>query len=83
MNIEEKIEFIDDFLMRCEDWMHGKDGKDVTLSRHYLIDVRKYLETEEGNQLIQTPTGSLILSPNSTKEHCEKLFNEWMKENYK
>lgn len=38
--MKEKIEFIDDFLMRCEDWMHGQDGEDVTKCRKYLIEIR-------------------------------------------
>ena len=42
--MDEKIEFIDDFLMRCEDWMHGEDGKDVTLCRKYLIEIREQVK---------------------------------------
>lgn len=41
--MKEKIEFIDDFLMRCEDWMHGQDGEDVTKSRKYLEEIKRIL----------------------------------------
>lgn len=44
MTLKEKIEFIDDFLARCEDWMHGDDGIDVTEARKHLIDIEKHLE---------------------------------------
>ena len=37
--MEEKIEFIDEFLATCEDWMHGKEGDDVTKCRKYLAEV--------------------------------------------
>lgn len=43
-NMEDKIEFIDDFLMRCEDWMHGEDGKDVTLCRKYLSELQEQVK---------------------------------------
>jgi hypothetical protein len=39
MKMEEKIEFIDEFLATCEDWMHGKEGDDVTKCRKYLAEV--------------------------------------------
>lgn len=42
--MEDKIEFIDDFLMRCEDWMHGEDGKDVTICRKYLSELQKQVK---------------------------------------
>jgi len=41
MTNEERFEFIDDFLRRCEDWMHNEDGRDVTLSRKYLLELQK------------------------------------------
>ena len=39
--MKEKIEFIDELLTRFEDWMHGKDGEDVTTARYYLDDISK------------------------------------------
>lgn len=36
-----KIDFIDDLLMRLEDFTHGEDGRDITKSRKYLIDIKK------------------------------------------
>jgi hypothetical protein len=37
--MEEKIDFIDEFLATCEDWMHGKEGDDVTKCRKYLDEI--------------------------------------------
>jgi len=42
--MEDKIEFIDDFLMRCEDWMHGEDGNDVTICRKYINEIREQVK---------------------------------------
>lgn len=42
--MKEKIEFIDDFLLRCEDWMHGKDGEDVTKCRKYLEEIKSVID---------------------------------------
>lgn len=39
--MEDKFDFIDDFLMHCEDWMHGKDGRDVTTCRKYLAEFQE------------------------------------------
>jgi hypothetical protein len=44
MTNEEKIDFIDTFLSQCEDYMHGQDGKDVTLSRRYLREIAKQVK---------------------------------------
>lgn len=41
--MEDKIDFIDDFLMRCEDWLHGEDGEDVTTCRAYLMEIKNKL----------------------------------------
>lgn len=30
----------------------------------------------------QAPHGSLILSPEASKERCEKLYKDWMKETF-
>ena len=37
----DKIDFIDDLLMRLEDFTHGEEGRDITKSRKYLIEIRK------------------------------------------
>jgi len=42
----EKLEFIDEFLTRCEDWMHGQDGTDVTMCRKYINEILNQLETK-------------------------------------
>jgi hypothetical protein len=42
--MEEKFEFIDDFLKYCEDWMHGQDGDDVTKCRSLLTEIQKEFE---------------------------------------
>lgn len=42
--MEEKFEFIDDFLARCEDWMHKEDGNDVTVARKYLNEIRQQIK---------------------------------------
>jgi hypothetical protein len=44
MTNEEKIDFIDTFLSQCEDYMHGQDGKDVTLSRKYLREIAEQVK---------------------------------------
>jgi hypothetical protein len=44
MNTREKLDFIDEFLMRCEDWMHGQDGVDVTTCRIYLMEIQVELD---------------------------------------
>lgn len=44
MTNEEKIDFIDTFLSQCEDYMHGEDGKDVTLSRKYLREIAEQVK---------------------------------------
>ena len=41
MTIQENFDFIDDFLSRCEDWMHGDDGEDCTKSRKYLAQIKE------------------------------------------
>lgn len=38
--INEKIDFIDEFLAKCEDWMHGQDGQDVTRCRKNLDELK-------------------------------------------
>ena len=35
--MEEKFEFIEDFLTRCEDWMHGEDGENVTKAKNIYL----------------------------------------------
>lgn len=44
MTQEEKLEFIDEFLASCEDWMHGKQGEDVTKCRKYLDELKQELK---------------------------------------
>ena len=41
MTNKEKLEFIDDILMRLEDYIHGEDGDDITTARSFLIDLNK------------------------------------------
>ena len=42
--MKDKLDFIDDFLASCEDWMHGEDGKDVTICRKYLGEISQQLK---------------------------------------
>jgi len=42
--MEEKFEFIEDFLTRCEDWMHGEDGENVTKAKKYLLEVQEQIK---------------------------------------
>ena len=39
----EMINFIDEFLRDQEDVLHGIEGRDCTISRKYLKDIRKQL----------------------------------------
>lgn len=41
--MEEKLEYIDDFLASCEDWMHGEQGKTCTQARQYLYELKRLL----------------------------------------
>lgn len=43
MTNEEKIIEIDEFLQRCEDWMHGEDSKTVTRCRKLLFQLNDEL----------------------------------------
>lgn len=38
--MDDKFDFIDDFLARCEDWMHGDDGSDCTRARKVLGEIK-------------------------------------------
>lgn len=51
MTLKEKIDFIDDFLARCEDWMHDEDGEDVTKCRKLLIDIEAIKNTQQNHIL--------------------------------
>ena len=44
MDIKENIDFVDDFLMRCEDWLHGEDGMDCTIARKKLSEILEQLK---------------------------------------
>jgi hypothetical protein len=55
--MEDKFDLIDDFLTRCEDWMHGDDGDDCTKARRALIDIKQYFDLSvdikaEANELL-------------------------------
>ena len=43
MTNKEKIDFIDDFLANEENYCHGEDGENCTLSRKYLRELEKQL----------------------------------------
>lgn len=47
--IEDKIDFIDEFLARCEDWMHGKDGDDVTVCRKYINEIQNQVKNSSAS----------------------------------
>lgn len=42
----------------------------------------KYEQEEENLGLLKAPYGSLILSPLASRERCEKLFADWMEDNF-
>jgi len=43
MTNEEKVIEIDEFLIGCEDWMHGEDSKTVTRCRKLLFQLNDEL----------------------------------------
>lgn len=45
--MQEKLDEIDDILMRYEDWMHGEDGNDCTKARKLLAEVQKEIKSLE------------------------------------
>lgn len=46
----DKIIFIEDCLEDWENWMHGEDGKNVTLCREYLLQLKKELQSVKGER---------------------------------
>ena len=38
MSLIERLEYIDDFLSKMEDYLHGEDGKECTKCRHMIVD---------------------------------------------
>jgi len=50
MTLQEKIDYIDEFLTYCEDWMHGDDSNTCTKSRKYLNDVRIEIQKNQENE---------------------------------
>lgn len=44
MTLQERIDFIDDFLSNQENFLHGKDGEDCTLSRKYLSEIQNQIK---------------------------------------
>ena len=42
--MEDKIDFIDNFLREHEDYIHGQESKDVTKCRIYLNDIKTELK---------------------------------------
>jgi hypothetical protein len=42
--IEEKLAFIDEFLARCEDWMHGEEGDDVSECRRHIREIMAFAQ---------------------------------------
>jgi hypothetical protein len=45
MTIQEKIEFIDEFLAGLEDWMKGQESDSVSKCRTYLNDLKEMEQT--------------------------------------
>jgi vacuolar-type H+-ATPase subunit H len=51
MNLNEKLEEIDEILASFEDWMHGEDGKRCTEARKLLREAIKHAEKLNGEML--------------------------------
>jgi len=47
MEIEEKITFIDDFLCNQEDYCHGEDGINCSISRKYLNELNVSIQSQQ------------------------------------
>ena len=47
MTNQEKFDFIDDILMRLEDYTHGQEGKDITMSRKYLMQLEQLTKPDK------------------------------------
>lgn len=45
--MKEKLYQIDNILMRLEDYIHGKDGDDITTARRNLIEFLRSIEKAE------------------------------------
>lgn len=82
MTNEEKIIEIDEFLQRCEDWMHGEDSKTVTRCRKLLFQLN-----DELSKLHQPTVISSVCNSPCCKEVGVfelPLGSEWYcKEHYK
>ena len=51
IEFEEKIEFIENFLTSCEEWMHGDVGDDCTKARVYLTEI--YNQIQNSSKIIE------------------------------
>ena len=80
--MEEKIEFIDEFLASCEDWMHGKEGDDVTKCRKYLAEVGAELKKLRVADVVgrseQFNCGKQrVYGEEQCKKQCNDCINEY------
>jgi hypothetical protein len=48
--MKEKLYQIDNILMRLEDYIHGKDGDDITIARNNLMELLKTIDATEKSE---------------------------------
>ena len=76
--MDEKIEFIDEFLAKHEDFMHGKDGDDITKCRKYLNELTTQLKVVViKNEIVCPDCGCNKLQNDGDVRTCLNVLCEW------
>ena len=77
MNIQDKFEFIDEFLAYLEDTLKGKEGDDCSKARRYLSDIQKRFCCDDSKKVHLTVNGEQYYI-----DYDEWLFNRYAEETW-